>query len=233
MRGTHKSFIVVAALVVAISALWFVRSQRDTDAPKVEQYSTNPDGFRSRVSTVDLLKHRPELIEAPEAKVETTDPVNSPALTEAESVSAATEGLNDLLPAWLSEEGSLLHDRREIQGQTVLRSRGRYQWEDGSSLEIEITDVGLEANESLIKALGFDLELADVDEPDGYKSTQDEEGMLVNQEYDYADKSGSLQILMSDRYLVEIQIEQMEEEAFQEILDTQIPFDELFKRVEP
>jgi hypothetical protein len=232
MRVTHKSLFVVAVFVVTISALWFVRSQSDTNGSKVESNLIDPYKSGSWVSDVDLLEQRPELLEVSETELETIDLGSSPELIDDEIVNSTPENLNDLLPTWIVEGGEVFQDNREIEGQTVLRSRGRYQWENGSSLGIEITDVGLEANEALIKALGFDLDLADVEEEGGFKLTQDEEDMLMNQEYDYANKSGSLQILMSDRYLVEIKIEQMEEAVFQEILDTHIPFDELFQRVE-
>lgn len=219
MRNIYKSFVALAALVVVVSLLWFAVWRTDSDPPQVEPHSVDFEQSGTSISEVNVLEKRPEVFEASETDLLEIPEPDTP------------ENLNPLLPAWMVSDGDLFHDSREIDGQTVLRSRGRYQWENGSSLEIEITDVGIEADDTLIKALGFDLELEDLEEPAGFKWTQDEDGMLVNQEYDYADQCGSLQILMSDRYLVEIQIEQMEPEAFQEILDTHIPFDELFKRL--
>ncbi|CAA6689996.1 Unannotated [Lentimonas sp. CC19] len=63
------------------------------------------------------------------------------------------------MPTWLVEEGSMLHDRRDLMGHSVLSSRGRYVWDDGSVLEIEISDVGNIPDDVIFTALGFDLDL--------------------------------------------------------------------------
>ena len=142
------------------------------------------------------------------------------------------EELQQLLPTWLIEHGELFEDRREISGQTVLRSRARYQWESGENLEIEVTDIGSSANEDVNKALGFNPELADTESDSGYTMTQVDQLFLLNEEYDHNDQAGSLQLLIEDRYLIEIQLESLPQETFQRILDRDLPFERIFRRAD-
>jgi len=146
--------------------------------------------------------------------------------------SQGLEELQQLLPTWLIEHGELFEDRREISGQTVLRSRARYQWESGENLEIEVTDIGSSANEDVNKALGFNPELADTESDSGYTMTQVDQLFLLNEEYDHNDQAGSLQLLIEDRYLIEIQIESLPQETFQRILDRDLPFDRIFGKAD-
>ena len=227
MRSTNKAFLLFTALAIALGILWF--AARDMK----EQFG---EGLISLITEpVDMGDHLSDATKV--AIIESEESVSKEMLVSAVSApsieqnSHAPESLKDLLPTWLAEEGSLLHDRRGIMGHSVLRSRGRYEWDQRSLLEIEITNVGVDADDELFKALGFDLELTNVEEEGGYKYFQDEGEYFVNVEYDYEDQSGSLQMIVSERYLVEIQIEQMDEQAFQEILDEQIPFDEIFRRL--
>lgn len=140
--------------------------------------------------------------------------------------------LGEILPEWIRANGERFQDRREIEGHTVVRSRARHQWENGERLEIEITDAGASADESLVRNLGFDTNMENTETESGFTMSQKEEGFRINREYDFADQRGSIQILVEERYLVEIHIDKMPEEAFQEILDRDIPFDEILKRME-
>lgn len=148
---------------------------------------------------------------------------------EAPQFDDALDELSKVLPAWMIEGGMNFKDSREIFGRTVLRIRSRYQWDLETSMEVEITDIGVGADDSVVQALGFDLSVDEEQSETGYKVVQDEEGILMNHEYDFTDQAGSLQLLIGDRYLVEIQIQNLPEEAFQEILDRDIAIDELFK----
>ena len=134
------------------------------------------------------------------------------------------------LPAWMKEKGMVFEDQREVFGYTVLRSRVRHEWTDGKEMEIEVSDLGSGVDEKVIKALGFDLEIESVSDESGFQEGYDDGGdVLTNYEYNYADQAGSLQVILGDRYLIEIQLQGLPEEAFQEILDQDIAFDELYK----
>ena len=58
--------------------------------------------------------------------------------------------------------------------------------------------------------------------------TQVNDVYLLNEEYDHNDQAGSLQLFIEKRYLLEIQIGGLPHEAFQEVLDENVPFDQLF-----
>lgn len=141
----------------------------------------------------------------------------------------ALKDLSGILPTWMDEKGMRFEDSREIFGHTVLRSRARHQWEGGKQMEIEISDIGVGADESVIKALGFNLEMGEVNDESGLKIVNDDGEILTNYEYDYADQAGSLQVLYGERYIIEIQTQGLPEEVFQEILDQDISFDDLYQ----
>ena len=151
---------------------------------------------------------------------------------QAVEVKAPIDLLGELLPEWLRDGGMQFQDQRELNGHIVLRSRARYEWEGGEQLEIEITDVGTAPDLELLKGLGFNPDLEDLETESGFSLTQDEESYIVNQEYDFDDQSGSLQVLVESRYLIEIQIQQLPDSAFQEVLDSEIPFEAIFQKLD-
>lgn len=137
--------------------------------------------------------------------------------------------LQDLLPQWLRDKGELFEDQREIHGQTIFRTRARYEWENGELLEIEITDIGLNADPKIIQSLGLNLEFSSSESESGYTLTQSAEHYLLNEEYDHNDQAGSLQLLIQDRFLLELHIEGLPQETFQKTLDQDIPFEKIFR----
>lgn len=187
------------------------------------------------VNTADLQTELPSSAPATVHQVVDAAPVpkgsseSNEAQDKAPQLKDAHAEISKVLPAWMIEDGMNFKDSREIFGHTVLRSRSRYQWDDGGLMEVEITDIGVGADDSVVQALGFDLSVEEESSETGYKFVQDEEGVLINNEYDSTDQAGCLQILIGDRYLIEIQVENLPEEAFQEILDEHIELDELYK----
>lgn len=115
-----------------------------------------------------------------------------------------------------------------MNGLSIQRSRARYEWEDGKRLEIEISDLGASADPGIAQNLGFHLSMENEESDSGYTMTQTDEAYLLNEEYDHNDQAGSLQLFIENRYLLEIQIEGLPHEAFQEILNEDISFDQLF-----
>ena len=145
-------------------------------------------------------------------------------------VEKALADLAKTLPSWMAEKGMMFEDRREVFGQTILRSRARHEWGDGKQMEIEISDLGVVADEDVIKALGFDLKMEERNDESGVQEVDDgQEQVLSNYEYNFADQAGSLQVLFGSRYFIEIQLEGLPEASFQEILDQDIAFDELYQ----
>ena len=221
MAFSKKVTLLVTALaLVAGVVFWFSRQE----SPDFEVDADSPVWSGMKASD------RPDIRGEVDEERETSD--DGADVLEPDADDPALETLGELLPAWLHANGDKFHDEREIDGHTVLRSRGRYEWENGEQLEIEITDAGDKADESLVKSLGFNTELEDTETETGFTATQQEPGYHINQEYDSVDQSGSIQLLVENRYLVEIHITNMPEEAFQEVIDRDVSFDKIFERVE-
>ena len=52
---------------------------------------------------------------------------------------------------------------------------------------------------------------------------------MLNHEYDEAAGEGSLQVLVNGRFLLEVQLEGIEAEAFEDVLENHLPLDELLR----
>lgn len=225
MRKTYQRIGLIIALSVGGMFLWrYIKLQNEALVPEPPVYTKTAE-----VDQTNQMADQTEEVEPLPLEL-----VNEPAMDQGAiaETNPSLELLSSFLPDWLRKSGSLYQDRREINGRLVLRSRGRYSWGDGGRLEIEITDVGEQADEAVIKSLGFDLNLEDQETETGFSSVQDVEGYLVNHEYDQEDQCGSLQILVEGRFLIEIQLEQFPREAFQDVLDQDIPFDAIFDQLE-
>ena len=97
-------------------------------------------------------------------------------------------------------------------------------------MEYELTDIGPTAKPELIKSLGFNFDQGNTEGETGYTAAYEmEQGTLMNHEYDEAAGEGSLQILAKDRYLLEVQLEGFEAEAFEDVIENHLPLDELLQ----
>ena len=97
-------------------------------------------------------------------------------------------------------------------------------------MEYELTDIGPTAKPELIKSLGFNFDQGNSVEETGYTAAYEmEQGTLMNHEYDEAAGEGSLQILVKDRYLLEVQLEGFEAEAFEDVIENHLPLNELLQ----
>jgi hypothetical protein len=139
--------------------------------------------------------------------------------------------LVQLLPAWMHEEGvDFYFEKVEVMGEAVTRCRGRYLWDDGAHMEYELTDIGATPKPELIQGLGFNFDQENTESESGYTSAYElEEGVLLNHEYDEAAGEGSLQVLVDGRFLLEVQLEGFEAEAFEDVLENHLPLDELLR----
>ncbi|MGJ8654018.1 MAG: hypothetical protein ACSHX8_12155 [Opitutaceae bacterium] len=223
----NPRFIILLILLLILLLQWFLPTQNKQDEGsrhmlKVHEHSA------AKIETTEL-QEIPLLPKDSQSQINALTP---PATDQSHPPESKLSELSQWLPDWLREDGSLLQDSRVIDGHTILRSRGRIEWDADKYLEIEITDVGIDADEDLLKSLGFDLLLENSETENGFTMTQDEDGYLVNQDYDLEDQTGSLQLLVEGRYLIEIQVEQLPEAAFQEVLDIDIPFEAIFKQLD-
>ena len=177
-----------------------------------------------------------ELVEIMEPQASQTEALLAEEPSAPENVPDPTtlleqDALVQLLPAWMHEEGvDFYFEKAEVMGAEITRCRGRYHWDDGAHMEYELTDVGADPNPELIQGLGFNFDQENTESESGYASAYElEAGVLLNHEYDEAAGEGSLQVLVDDRFLLEVQLEGFEAEAFEDVLENHLPLDELLR----
>lgn len=100
-------------------------------------------------------------------------------------------------------------------------------------MEVEITDAGPAADAAIIMALGFNLNQTNRFDSTGYVLATDTEEAFLNQEYDFNDSAGSFQLILKERYLVEIQLQNLPSESFQHIVNHQLSLDQLAELMVP
>ena len=141
-----------------------------------------------------------------------------------ESPLVSTNQLQQLLPDWMDYEGVDLHrEQITVAGRTVTRARGRFEWPNGSLMEMEVTDLGADPDETLLKSFGFNVDAITTEPEDGAPPLLDVPHCVVAREYDEETMEGSLQLLVQGRFLVEVQLENLPFESFQTVIDFQLP----------
>lgn len=119
------------------------------------------------------------------------------------------------IPVWIREDGEFHRERIEVGGQWVERARGRYTWENGSEVEIEVSDLGENATAEQLKSLGFNLQMEINEESRTLRKRLDDDNYLANLEYDDESREGMLQYAVKNRYLLEIKLQNLPLESFQ------------------
>lgn len=217
--------LILLGLLTLLILGWAIsgnESENKNENESGEALKSLPSSYREPARTGSLSRNRDTV---------KTDQ-DSGTLQKQKELKDTLEELSQVLPAWMKEKGMSFEDSREVFGHTVLQSRVRHHWENGSQMEIEIMDMGESGTDEVIKALGFNTEMEQEDNESGVKEVDDQgDGVLTNYEYDHADQAGNLQVLLGGRYLVEIQVEGLSEDSFQEILDRDIDFDALYKNI--
>ncbi len=120
-----------------------------------------------------------------------------------------------LIPEWLRTEGRVRRERIQVAGCWVERARSRYEWSNGSQVEVEITDLGEAASVDLLKSLGFNPEIEIRESERALRQAMDSERYLSNFEYDQEACEGFMQYVIDDRYLLEVQLQNLPLESFQ------------------
>jgi hypothetical protein len=222
-----KSVLLVAAITLSVVVLLLVldRQRRVSDTLEATGEA------QMRDVPLPLLVH--DMVVHSEEAVELEPPGRVLAAAGLDGIDGLKDeaALVQLLPAWMHEEGVAFYfEQAEVVGEPVTRCRGRYKWDDGASMEYELTDIGPTAKPELIKSLGFNIDQGNTEGETGYTAAYEmEQGTLMNHEYDEAAGEGSLQILVKDRYLLEVQLEGFEAEAFEDVIENHLPLDELLQ----
>ncbi|MDF7826983.1 hypothetical protein P4B35_23365 [Pontiellaceae bacterium B12227] len=141
----------------------------------------------------------------------------------------STNELMAVLPLWMQEEADVdaYADERVVAGVPVTRVRGRYSWPNGSLMEVEISDLGEDPTDLLLRSVGYNTALSNIVTEAGFKLRNNETSSPTNFEYDYQNGAGSLQVLVADRFLVEVQLELLLPESFEAVIEHQVPMAKL------
>jgi hypothetical protein len=115
--------------------------------------------------------------------------------------------LKEFLPA---RTGGL--DRTEATGEksgamgfTVSTAEGKYKGDDNASIDIEIIDTGGIAGVSTMTLAAWSMAEIDKETTTGYEKTTKIEGFKAFEKYDNEQKSGELNVLVAERYLINVE----------------------------
>jgi len=123
-----------------------------------------------------------------------------------EAVSAAT--LKDLLPADLPgmKRTNASGERNQAMGVDVSTAEGRYDAADGqgASVSIKLTDVGNMSGPVRMGMASWAMTQYNRETDTGYEKTTSFSGYKAFEEYRTQDKSGAVRVWVADRFIVEI-----------------------------
>jgi hypothetical protein len=210
--------ILIATGVVAVVVCWWwpVRDTGDVLA-SAESALARDVG--------EVLSH----VEAVENAAAIVPPALAIAHVPEASTDEGAEALMHLIPDWLLECGDVRRERVLVAGQEVERVRCRYTWPNGSCVEVEVSDCGADATEEQFLAMGFDLALEALETDQQLRLHEDGDSYLANLEYSVEDEAGHVQYVIAGRYLLEVQIEGLPLEAFDELEEQEGLFDVLYR----
>jgi hypothetical protein len=103
-------------------------------------------------------------------------------------------------------------DRTEATGEksgamgfTVSTAEGKYKGDDNTSIDIEIIDTGGIAGVSTMTLAAWSMAEIDKETTTGYEKTTKIEGFKAFEKYDNESKSGELNVLVGERYLINVE----------------------------
>jgi hypothetical protein len=115
--------------------------------------------------------------------------------------------LKNLLPDALPglKRTNATGERTAAMGMNISHAEADYQSEDGSqTMNFKLTDLGSISGMAAMTAYAWAFADFDRETETGYEKTSTISGHKAFEQYDSADNNGSLQILVSNRFLVEI-----------------------------
>ena len=152
---------------------------------------------------------------------------NRKALTEAnkgkviEAVPAAT--LKALLPAELAgmTRSDASAERTQMMGMDMSNAEGQYSATDGSgaNVRIKLTDTGNMSGQMKMGLTSWTMMQYSRETDTGYEKTTTINGCKGMEKYDTQNKEGSLQILVADRFIVDVQGYNTTMEAIKKVVD--------------
>ncbi|MCE7067778.1 hypothetical protein [Dyadobacter sp. CY326] len=115
--------------------------------------------------------------------------------------------LKDLMPEKIGglSRTEATGEKSGAMGFTVSTANAKYKGEGDESLDIEIVDTGGIAGVSTMALAGWSMAEIDKETTTGYEKTTKIEGYKGFEKYDNESKSGELNVLVADRFVVNVQ----------------------------
>ena len=128
--------------------------------------------------------------------------------------------LKELLPERAAGLRRTSHtgERTGAMGMTFSQAEADYEGDGGARAEVSLMDL---AGVPTFGMLGFAWTMAEMDrETDtGYERTMEYGGYRGYEKYDRSDRSGQLQLIVADRFMVEVSGDDLDEGQFKAVVD--------------
>ena len=109
-------------------------------------------------------------------------------------------------------------EKSGAMGFTVSSAEALYQNDNGESVKIEIIDTGGLAGVSTMTLAAWSIAEIDKETTEGYEKTTTLEGYKAFENYNNKSKSGELNVLVEERYIVDIEGNKLTMEQLKEVL---------------
>lgn len=104
-------------------------------------------------------------------------------------------------------------------GVRISRAQANYRDDKGAEITIEMSDLGGIGGLGAMAAAGFAMAEIDKETDEGYERTFDYKGHKAKEEYDNQDKSGSIEMIVRQRFSVKIHGSGVKAEAIKGALE--------------
>ncbi len=128
--------------------------------------------------------------------------------------------LKDMLPESLPgmTRTAATGERTAAMGMQISNAEGRYRAEDGSSMTIEITDIGSLSGLAGMATYAWAATEFDRETENGYEKTTTFNGHKAQEKYNKSSRSGEMSVLVASRFVVEADGNNVEMDAIKAAL---------------
>ncbi|HSW01152.1 MAG TPA: hypothetical protein VLI39_13335 [Sedimentisphaerales bacterium] len=123
-----------------------------------------------------------------------------------EITSVGGDSLKALLPETLAgmKRVSASAEKNQMMGVDISHAEGEYEGQEGASVRLTITDVGNLSGPMKLGMTGWTMTQYSRETDRGYEKTGTYNGFKGMEEYDKEDKSSTIRVFVSERFVVEL-----------------------------
>jgi hypothetical protein len=109
-------------------------------------------------------------------------------------------------------------EKTAAMGMQISNAEGRYSSDQGSSITVKITDIGSMSGLAGMTAYAWANVSVDRETDTGYEKTTTYNGYKAHEKYDKQNKSGEISVMVGDRFVVEVDGNNIEMGAIKDAL---------------